>query len=111
MIVMKLGGTSVGSAEAMRRVGENVTQALPRKPVVVVSAVPKVTDRLLESARRAQRRAATVDESLEPLRATYQQILAELRLPRRLVDPDLSRLGEASGARSRQPRQAGAARR
>ena len=53
MIVMKFGGTSVGSAEAMRRVGEIVGQALPRKPVVVVSAVSKVTDRLLESARRA----------------------------------------------------------
>jgi aspartokinase len=67
MIVMKFGWTSVGSAEAMRRIGEIVTQALPRKPFVVVSAVSKVTDRLLESARRVQRRAATVDELLEPL--------------------------------------------
>jgi aspartokinase len=66
MIVMKFGGTSVGRAAA-RRVGEIVAQALPRKPVAVVSAVSKVTDRLLESARRVQRRAATVDELLEPL--------------------------------------------
>ena len=95
MIVMKFGGTSVGNAEAMRRVGEIVARALPREPAVVVSAVSKVTDRLLESARRAQRRAATVDELLEPLRATHQQILAELRLPKRLVDPDLTRLAEA----------------
>lgn len=95
MIVMKFGGTSVGSAEAIRSVGDIVARALPRKPAVVVSAVSKVTDRLLEAARRAQRRATSVDELLEPLRATHQQILSELRLAKGLVDPDLARLGEA----------------
>jgi aspartate kinase len=95
MIVMKFGGTSVGSAEAMRRVGEIVERALPRKPVVVVSAVSKVTDRLLEAARLAQRRAATHEELLEPLKTIHCQLLSELRLSRRLIDTDLSRLGEA----------------
>lgn len=95
MIVMKFGGTSVGSAEAMRRVGEIVKGALPRKPVVVVSAVSKMTDRLLEAARLAQRRAKTHEELLEPIKEKHREILSELRLSPRLLDADLGRLGEA----------------
>ncbi len=95
MIVMKFGGTSVGSAEAIRRVGEIVQQALPRKPVVVVSAVSKMTDRLLEAARLAQRRAQPHEELLDPIKEKHREILSELRLSRRLLDTDLGRLGEA----------------
>lgn len=61
MIVMKFGGTSVGSAEAIRRVTSIVQAAQGRRPVVVVSAMGKTTDKLLEMARRAvagQRREA-----------------------------------------------------
>ena len=89
MIVMKFGGTSVGNAEAMRRVGEIVKQALPRKPVVVVSAVSKMTDRLLEAARLAQRRAKPHEELLDPIKEKHREILSELRLSRRLLDTDL----------------------
>lgn len=95
MIVMKFGGTSVGNAEAVRRVGEIVKQALPRQPVVVVSAVSKMTDRLLEAARLAQRRAKTHEELLDPIKEKHREILSELRLSRRLLDSDLGRLGEA----------------
>lgn len=53
MIVMKFGGTSVGSAEAIVRLGEIVRGRLWARPVVVVSAMAGVTNRLLESARLA----------------------------------------------------------
>ncbi len=53
MIVMKFGGTSVGSAEAIRRVTRIVAERKDQKPVVVVSAMAKTTDRLLEMARHA----------------------------------------------------------
>ena len=39
MIVMKFGGTSVESAQAMERVTGIVKSRLDRKPVVVVSAI------------------------------------------------------------------------
>jgi aspartate kinase len=53
MIVMKFGGTSVEDAEAIERVTEIVKGRLPQKPVVVVSAMAKVTDQLLAMARAA----------------------------------------------------------
>src|SRR6266576_5388049 len=52
-IVMKFGGTSVGDAKAIERVVGIVRERLPQKPVVVVSAMARVTDQLLQMARAA----------------------------------------------------------
>ncbi len=48
MIVMKFGGSSVASAEAIARVTSIVEARKHRHPAVVVSAMGKTTDRLLE---------------------------------------------------------------
>ena len=47
MIVMKFGGTSVQDAEAIDRAAQIVKERLPQRPVVVVSAMAKVTDQLV----------------------------------------------------------------
>jgi aspartate kinase len=51
MIVMKFGGTSVEDAKAIERAAAIVKGRLAQKPVVVVSAMAKVTDQLLAMAR------------------------------------------------------------
>ncbi len=53
MIVMKFGGTSVESAEAIGRVAGIVRDRLARRPVVVVSAMGKTTNKLLAIAATA----------------------------------------------------------
>jgi aspartate kinase len=53
MIVMKFGGTSVQDAKAIERAAAIVKARLAQKPVVVVSAMAKVTDQLLAMARAA----------------------------------------------------------
>ncbi|MFL6448889.1 MAG: lysine-sensitive aspartokinase 3 [Bryobacteraceae bacterium] len=53
MIVMKFGGTSVESEEAINRVAGIVKQFESRRPVVVVSAMGKTTNELLDIAREA----------------------------------------------------------
>jgi len=53
MIVMKFGGTSVESAAAITRVAGIVRAREARRPVVVVSAMGKTTNRLLEIASTA----------------------------------------------------------
>ncbi len=53
MIVMKFGGTSVASAKAIERVASIVGARREFHPVVVVSAMGKTTNKLLEIARRA----------------------------------------------------------
>jgi aspartate kinase len=52
-IVMKFGGTSVGDANAIERVATIVRGRLGLRPVVVVSAMARVTDQLLQMARAA----------------------------------------------------------
>ena len=55
LLVMKFGGTSMGSAERIR-VGSEITagERAKRPVVVVVSAMSKITDLLLDSLRRAE---------------------------------------------------------
>jgi aspartate kinase len=53
MIVMKFGGTSVEDAKSIDRVAAIVKGRLAQKPVVVVSAMAKVTDTLLTMAKAA----------------------------------------------------------
>jgi aspartate kinase len=53
MIVMKFGGTSVENAAAMNRVACIVRDRLAEKPVVVVSAMAKITDQLVAMGRAA----------------------------------------------------------
>ena len=53
MIVMKFGGTSVQDAEAIDRVAAIVRGRLAERPVVVVSALAKMTDQLLAMAGAA----------------------------------------------------------
>lgn len=55
MIVMKFGGTSVESNDAIARLVGTVNSHLSRRPIVVVSAMGKTTNRLLEFAEHARR--------------------------------------------------------
>lgn len=81
MIVMKFGGTSVESAEAIRRVAGIVKARLDRHPVVVVSAMGKTTNKLLAIADAAV--AGKLDHALtllEELRALHLKEAAGLNL-------------------------------
>src|SRR5947209_1818863 len=53
MIVMKFGGTSVQDAEAIDRVAAIVRERLHEHPVVIVSALARMTDQLLAMANAA----------------------------------------------------------
>lgn len=55
MIVMKFGGSSLESADALKRMTSIVTSQLERKPVVVVSAMGTTTDQLAAVSRDAER--------------------------------------------------------
>ncbi len=53
VVVMKFGGTSVEDADAIRRLIAIVQSRSRQQPVVVVSALARVTDQLLEAGRAA----------------------------------------------------------
>ena len=79
MIVAKFGGTSVQDAEAISRVIEIVRTRLDEKPIVVVSALSKVTDMLYKIVSAAGRGDMTCAEELvEELRERHLGLTAEL---------------------------------
>jgi aspartate kinase len=74
MIVMKFGGSSVGSAEGIRRVIALVRRELPRRPLVVVSAMGKTTRHLAAAAEAAAAgNLALAREGTVRLRAFHQR--------------------------------------
>jgi len=90
MIVMKFGGTSVGTAAAIHRVFEIVRREAERKPIVVVSALAGVTDMLVDLGRAAPRERAVAAE----LVARHRAVVQELGLPPKLLDPLLEELSD-----------------
>ena len=53
VVVMKFGGTSVEDSAAIQRLIAIVQSRLGAQPVVVVSALAKVTDQLVEAGNAA----------------------------------------------------------
>jgi aspartate kinase len=81
IVVMKFGGTSVGSLERIKLTGQRVADAFSRhkRLVVVVSAMAGQTDRLLEMGRAlSQSHAPGVLRELDVLAATGEQVSAAL---------------------------------
>ena len=66
-IIMKFGGTSVGTGENIRRVAESVTQYAKNdcRVAVVVSALAGVTNKLLEVACQAKKSDEKLIETLQ----------------------------------------------
>jgi aspartate kinase len=71
MIVMKFGGTSVEDAAAIDRAAAIVRDRLSQSPVVVVSAMARVTDQLLAMGRSAG--AGDRDKALELSRSIRER--------------------------------------
>lgn len=80
MIVIKFGGTSVGSAEAMTRTMSIIESKLEDRPLVVVSACSGVTDALYAIAAKAER-GEDFAWDIEALKERHHNIARELGLP------------------------------
>jgi aspartate kinase len=83
-VVMKFGGTSVADAEAMRRLMGIVRAEAARTgpPVVVVSAMSKVTDQLLRMADEASRgERHTIQAGVDDVLARHLAAIAALVSP------------------------------
>lgn len=80
LLVMKFGGTSMGSAERMKIAGGICAEQIRQRPVVtVVSAMSKVTDLLLDTLRKAEGDdQAGLDANLKQLEDRHVITCAEL---------------------------------
>lgn len=79
MIVMKFGGTSVADCAAISRTIEIIRKRLPERPVVVVSALSKVTDLLYRISDEAKKRDfEEASALLRQLRSRHLTLAEEL---------------------------------
>ena len=90
MIVMKFGGTSVGDADRISNVANIIKSGLNKKPVVVVSAVTKITNDLIKLASECAEGRG--DETLELIKKTHYKIIGQLELDKSLIEKDLEEL-------------------
>jgi len=75
MIIIKFGGTSVGSVEALRQAIEIVGAARERNPIVIVSALSGVTNQLVEATELACRGDLPgVQRIVDALRLRHEEI-------------------------------------
>jgi aspartate kinase len=79
MIVMKFGGSSLGSVESIRQVVRIVGRELHRRPIVVASAIGDTTDALLELLTHARRgNSYPAWKALEEIKTQHFPIAEEL---------------------------------
>lgn len=74
MIVLKFGGTSVGSAPMIERVC-SIIAAAPAERVVVISAMSGVTDAILDVLKRVVRDESAIEPFLADLRRRHVEAL------------------------------------
>ena len=90
MIVMKFGGTSVGNAERIVNVANIIKSNIEKNPIVVVSAVTKITDTLIRLANECAQGKG--DEVLENIRKTHYEIIEKLKIDKNLLKNDFEEL-------------------
>src|SRR5262245_66411670 len=87
MIVLKFGGTSVEDATAIRRLISIVRPQLDRQPLVVVSAMGRTTNRLLECAQIAELGdLENAYSCLDAIIAEHFIAIDQLALPEEIAD-------------------------
>ncbi len=93
MNVMKFGGTSLGSAQAITNCAELVEREIKlsgSNPLIIVSAHSKVTDKLLEAARKAVK--GEIDAPFQVIAQRHYELLDALKLPRTIAEKNLNEL-------------------
>lgn len=79
MIVLKFGGTSVADSTAISRTIEIIRKKLTERPIVVVSALSKVTDLLYKISDKARERDKSgAYELMAQLRTRHLTLAEEL---------------------------------
>lgn len=89
-IIMKFGGTSVGSPESISNVLKIVKSRLKKDPIVVVSAVSKVTDMLLGKARDSEKGS----QDTSGIEKRHYEIMEKLGVDKSVIDDELRGLRE-----------------
>ncbi|GAA0170865.1 amino acid kinase [Lithospermum erythrorhizon] len=93
--VMKFGGSSVASSERMKEVAGLITRFPKERPIVVLSAMGKTTNKLLQAGEKAVRCSVSSVSDLEELtfiKDLHIRTVDELRVERSIISKHLDEL-------------------
>jgi aspartate kinase len=90
MIIMKFGGTSLGTVESIQNVFQIVRDRVDQDPVLVVSAHAGVTNALVEMGRTAP----SGDTDVSKIADVHHGLLEGLDLPADLLDEQLREMAD-----------------
>ena len=90
MIIMKFGGTSVGNAERIKNAANIVKSYINKKPIVVVSAVTKITDALIRLGKECAEGKG--DDTFKNIKKIHYEILGQLKIDKKFLDEDINEL-------------------
>lgn len=93
-IVMKFGGTSVGNAERIKNAADIVKSNYKKNPVVVVSAVTKITDALIKLANECSQGSG--EKTLNHIKERHNEIIENLGVDKALLNEDINELENLS---------------
>lgn len=74
MKVLKFGGTSVGTVQSLKNV-KKIVEAIPGRTIVVVSALGGLTDKLIETAKKASQGDPEWEKEIESITARHYDII------------------------------------
>jgi len=77
MVVMKFGGTSVGSADSIQQV-KNIVTSTQDKKIVVLSAFSKVTNLLVEINQNYEQNSDALAQSIQALHSRCLEVITPL---------------------------------
>ncbi|XP_012067342.1 aspartokinase 2, chloroplastic isoform X2 [Jatropha curcas] len=93
--VMKFGGSSVASAERMKEVADLILSFPNERPVIVLSAMGKTTNKLLLAGERAVSCGVTNVETIDELsfiKELHLRTVDELEVDKSVIEPHLEEL-------------------
>jgi len=89
MIVMKFGGSSLGNADRIKIVSDIIKSKINENPIVVVSAIGGITDKLIELSKAPNKK-----EILEDIKKIQCDILEKLNIDKSILEKDIENLSE-----------------
>ncbi len=92
MIVMKFGGTSVGDADRISNTSKIIKSYAEKNPIVVVSAVSKITDLLIKLVNSPSKNEK--EEILSNIKNKHIEILKKLGLDAKILEKDFEELNK-----------------
>jgi len=91
---MKFGGTSLANSERIRNVAEIIKTRIEKKPIVVVSAVAGITDKLIDLAKESSKGINPNQKKTEIINI-HKEIIKGLNLNEEFLTEEFLRLHDA----------------